>query len=100
MIRIVDEDLRQKVLAICNKLEKNGYIREVYEDTALCQIQVTCNFGIDVVELCELFKAKGFQAHCNPNARYINNIVYVSIGKSSDLTLDECFEDGDDYYGC
>lgn len=96
MIRIVDENLRQKVLAICKKLEKNGYIRDVYEDTDLCQIQVTCSFGIDVVELCELFKAKGFQAHCSPNARYINNIVYVSIGKSPDLTLNECFEDGDD----
>lgn len=96
MIRIVDADLRQKILAICNKLEKNGYIREVYEDMALCQIQVTCSFGIDVVELCNLFKAKGFAAHCSPNARYINDIVYVSVGRSPDLSLKECFEDGDD----
>ena len=93
MVRIIDETQRQKVLAICKKLEQSGYIREVYEDTALCQIQVTCSFGVDVIELCDLFKVKGFQAHCSPNARYINNIVYVYVGKNPDLTLDECFED-------
>ena len=96
MVRIVDQVKREKVLAICHKLEENGYIREVYEDMALCQIQVTCSFGVDVVELCDLFKSKEFNAHCSPNARYINNIVYVSVSKDPDLTLKECFEDGGD----
>lgn len=96
MARIIDENQRQKVLAICHKLEQNDYIREVYEDTTLCQIQVTSSYGVDVVELCDLFKAKGFHAHCNPNARYINNIVYVSVGKAPDLSLEECFDDGGD----
>lgn len=93
MLRIVDENKRQKVLTICHKLEQNGYIRDVYEDAALCQIQVTCSFGVDVVELCGLFKSKGFNAHCSPDARYINNIVYVAVGKNPEITLDECFED-------
>ena len=92
MAQIVDQEKKKLVIAICNKLKDNGYIKKYEVEESSCRIYLWIDhFDVDDDKLIELFQAKHISAR-KPYVARTGYSIIVEIGKETEISLEECFD--------
>lgn len=92
MVKILDTEKRDKALVICDKLERNNYIKKFKLDEKKGEIYIwEDHWEVKTERLIELFAQKGIKAE-EPCVDRTGYGLILDISKENEVSLEDCFD--------